>query len=93
MIEYIVNKEKRTIVAMIKFGNHEETFKDSYYIYDDISWALTRIEKMSLIMKIRNLNIIIRKCFSRKQCQQKLNVILKMNGMKNMANNLHDNVW
>lgn len=45
MIEYIVNKEKRTIVAMIKFGNHEETFKDSYYIYDDISWALTRIEK------------------------------------------------
>ena len=45
MIEYIVNKEKRTIVAMIKFGNYEETFKDSSYIYDDISWGFRRIKK------------------------------------------------
>jgi len=45
MIEYIVNKEKRTVIAMIKFGNNEETFKHSSYIYDDINWALTRIKK------------------------------------------------
>lgn len=45
MIEYIVNKEKRIVVAMIKFGNREETFKDSSYIYDDISWGFRRIKK------------------------------------------------
>ena len=45
MIEYVVNKGKRTIVAMIKFGDREETFKNSSYIYDDIYWALTRIKK------------------------------------------------
>ena len=42
MIEYIVNKEKRIIVAVIKFANQEETFKNSSYIYDDISWGLNR---------------------------------------------------
>lgn len=45
MIEYIVNKEKRTVIAMIKFGNYEETFKNSSYIYNDINWALTRIKE------------------------------------------------
>lgn len=45
MIEYIVNKEKRTVVAMIKFDNNEETFKDAEYIYDDISWSFSHIKK------------------------------------------------
>ena len=45
MIEYIVNKEKNTIVAMIKFGDKKETFKNSFYVYDDICWAFTRLEK------------------------------------------------
>lgn len=45
MIEYIVNKEKRTVVAMIKFNEYEQTFKDSCYIYEDICWAFKRLEK------------------------------------------------
>ena len=45
MIEYIVNKEKRTVVAMIKFGEDEETFKNSSYIYDDLIYALGRLTK------------------------------------------------
>lgn len=45
MIEYIVNKEKRTVVAMIKFigedGEEIPAFKDSGYIFDDL-WAALR---------------------------------------------------
>lgn len=44
MIEYIVNKEKRTIVAMIEFDNNEETFKNSKWIYDDLVSALRNLE-------------------------------------------------
>ena len=50
MIEYIVNKDKRTIVAMIKFVNKEETgifvptFKNSQLIFDDLWMALYRIK-------------------------------------------------
>lgn len=40
MIEYIVNKEKRTVVAMIKFidedGDCSKVFKDSDYIFDNL---------------------------------------------------------
>lgn len=45
MIEYIVNKEKRTVVAMIKFNSGEETFKDSDVIYENIYQALARLER------------------------------------------------
>lgn len=45
MIEYIVNKEKRTVVAIIKFNEHEQTFKGSNYIYEDIGWLFTRLGK------------------------------------------------
>lgn len=42
MIEYIVNEEKRTVVAMIKFigedGEEIQAFKDSGHIFDDL-WA------------------------------------------------------
>ena len=45
MIDYIINKEKRTIVAMIKFitedGEEVQTFKDSGYIFDDL-WSVLR---------------------------------------------------
>lgn len=34
MIEYIVNKEKRTIVAMIKFNEDNKTFKHSWVIFN-----------------------------------------------------------
>jgi len=44
MIEYIVNKEKCTIVAMIKFDNNEETFKDAEYIYDELEQALRHLK-------------------------------------------------
>lgn len=36
MIEYIVNKEKRTVVAMIKFDDQNECFFRSNLIYDDL---------------------------------------------------------
>lgn len=45
MIEYIVNKEKRTVVAMIKFGENEETFKNSPYIYDDLTYVFGKLKK------------------------------------------------
>lgn len=45
MIKYIVNKEKRTVVAVIEFEKDEETFVNSSYIYDDLSWALSRLKK------------------------------------------------
>ena len=42
MIEYVINKDKRTIVAKIKFWNEEEepifTFKNSCHIFDNL-WA------------------------------------------------------
>ena len=44
MIEYIVNKEKRTVVAMIKFDSNEETFKNSKWIYDDLESALRNLK-------------------------------------------------
>ena len=44
MIEYIINKEKRTIVAMIKFYNRTECFKNSNIIFDDIYIALKHIK-------------------------------------------------
>jgi hypothetical protein len=40
MIEYSVNKEKRTVVAFIKFGEHEECFKDSSWILEKLYSAL-----------------------------------------------------
>lgn len=54
MIEYFVNEEKRTIVAMIKFGENEETFKNSSYIYDDLSYALKRFKKEEYYTKKYN---------------------------------------
>ena len=45
MIDYIINKEKRTIVAMIKFitedGEEVPVFKDSGYILDDL-WSVLK---------------------------------------------------
>lgn len=45
MIEYIVNEEKRTIVAMIKFisedGEEIPAFKNSGYIFDDL-WSVLK---------------------------------------------------
>lgn len=45
MIKYIINKEKRTVVAVIEFGKNEETFKNSSYIYDDLHWAIHHLKK------------------------------------------------
>lgn len=45
MIKYIVNKEKRTVVAVIEFEKNEETFVNSSYIYDDLNWAFSRLKK------------------------------------------------
>ena len=44
MIEYIINKEKRTVVAMIKFDS-EETFKDADWIYDELDNALRKFKR------------------------------------------------
>lgn len=44
MIEYIVNKEKRTVVAMIKFDKKQETFKDS-------DWVLYRLAEAFSCLK------------------------------------------
>jgi len=40
MIKYIVNKEKRTIVAVIDFGESQETFRYSENILDHIDEVL-----------------------------------------------------
>ena len=45
MIDYIVNKEKRTVVAMIKFDTNEQTFKDAEYIYDNLECALRHLKR------------------------------------------------
>ena len=49
MIDYIINKEKRTIVAMIKFCDDIEydsvlTFKDADLIFDGLWSALYRLK-------------------------------------------------
>lgn len=44
MIEYNINKEKRTVVAFIKFGCDENTFKDSQWIFDGIYDALMGLQ-------------------------------------------------
>jgi len=44
MIKYIINKEKRTVVAFIKFGYDENTFKDSRWIFDGIYDALMALQ-------------------------------------------------
>ena len=48
MIKYIVNKEKRTVVAMIKLTDDCEdslpTFKNSQYIFDNLWSALKDIK-------------------------------------------------
>lgn len=45
MIKYIINKEKRTVVAVIEFGKNEETFKNSSNIYNGLSWAVDHLRK------------------------------------------------
>ena len=51
MIEYIVNEEKRTIVAMIKLGDkdnyHLSAFNKSESIFEDLWIALKRIKNSS----------------------------------------------
>jgi len=44
MIEYIVNKDKRTVVAMIKFEDHQECFENCDYIFDRLADALSMIK-------------------------------------------------
>ena len=44
MIEYNVNKEKRTVAAFIKFNDEEYCFRNSYWIFDSLYDALTMIE-------------------------------------------------
>lgn len=48
MIDYIVNEEKRTVVAMIKFVDEDgysiPTFKNSEFIFDDLWSVLKRIK-------------------------------------------------
>ena len=44
MIEYIVNKEKRTVVAMIKFDKGTPSFKNSDDIFDDLWSAFKRFK-------------------------------------------------
>ena len=44
MIKYIVNKEKRTVVAVIEFGDSEETFKNSEFIVVYIDSILAKIK-------------------------------------------------
>jgi hypothetical protein len=44
MFEYIVNKEKRTVVAMIKFDKGTPSFKDSGDIFDDLWMAFKRLK-------------------------------------------------
>ena len=44
MIEYSINKEKRTVVAFIKFGYEKNTFKDSRWIFDSIYDALIALQ-------------------------------------------------
>lgn len=45
MIDYIVNEEKRTVVAVIKFGKNEEAFKNSLYIYNALSYVFEKLKK------------------------------------------------
>ena len=40
MIDYIINKEKRTVVALMRFKEREETFKNSDWIYDELTSTL-----------------------------------------------------
>jgi hypothetical protein len=46
MIEYIVNKDKRTVVAMIKFEDHQECFKNCDDIFDKLADILDIIKKI-----------------------------------------------
>ena len=48
MIEYIVNKDKRTVVAMIKFEEQQECFKNCGYIFDRLADALDMIKGKEL---------------------------------------------
>lgn len=45
MIEYIVNKDKRTVVAMIKFEERQECFKNCDYIFNRLVDTLDMIKK------------------------------------------------
>jgi len=40
MIKYIINKEKRTIAAVIDFENSTKTFKDADWIFNNLYEAL-----------------------------------------------------
>ena len=44
MIEYSVNKEKRTVVAFIKFGHEEETFRNADWILNNLYRALSGLQ-------------------------------------------------
>ena len=52
MIEYNVNKKKRTVAAFIKFDEYEndrECFENSLGIYDDLGWTITRLKKNGFV--------------------------------------------
>lgn len=44
MIEYNINKEKRTVAAFIKFDREEETFKDADWIFSSLYKALSALK-------------------------------------------------
>lgn len=54
MIEYIVNKEKRTVAAVYKFDMDEETFNGSGEIYIGLVTALRQLNKRGLSTKRNN---------------------------------------
>lgn len=60
MIEYIVNKEKRTIVALMNFENYEETFKYSWDIFDKLYDVISYFNHNS---QNKHYSLIDRMCF------------------------------
>lgn len=44
MIKYIVNKEKRTVAAVIDFGESQETFKNSESILNHLDAVLNGVD-------------------------------------------------
>ena len=73
MIEYNINKEKRTVAAFIKFDEYEndrECFENSLGVYDDLSWTIARLKKNGFVFSKkheRNKNkMIFPMCMSAK---------------------------
>lgn len=63
MIKYIVNEEKRTVVALIEFEENEQIFKESEWVFDNIATVNSILGCNNKFRSSKAYNKMVKKMF------------------------------